>query len=208
MSFLLKGAFPAFWIVLTRLIHISIGYLIGPSSLGYILAPLFGAFGTTHQALFIYAAHMAFAAFTHPLHLITMLHLPTFSGTLFLTTPMRFIRVGIALVCMTLFFVHPIGSGCWYYTLYWLPAVAIGFFPQSSFVLQAVGSTLTTHAVGTVLWLYTHTTTSLFWHTLFYRVWAERIISASLLIIGYYGVIALKELIVSLQTRRGLCPLG
>ncbi|MBA2307171.1 hypothetical protein H0W26_03505 [Candidatus Dependentiae bacterium] len=186
------------------------GFSAFPFSLGYALSPLVGFYGTSTQMVFLYGAQTMLSFYLHPMNLLSSItHLPTVCGALFLTMDSRLFKGGIAALCIALFLLHPVGYTCSYYVAYWIPPVIIGLLSRKSVVLQAVGSTMTTHAVGSVIWLYTHDTTSLFWATLFYRVWAERLLCVTALVAGYYLVVLSKKAQSALyERRRKTCVIG
>jgi hypothetical protein len=81
-------------------------------------------------------------------------------------------------VAILAFWFHPIGQQAWFYALYWLIPIAVKFLPDKLF-LRSLGSTFTAHSVGSVLFLYTTPTTSLFWIALIPIVAIERLSFAS-----------------------------
>ena len=178
-----------------------------------------GFYSTPSHALLAYGIHTAITSYSHPLSILSCIaHIPTFCGTLFLTTHSQLLRVSISALCIGAFLLHPVGYLCSYYILYWIPPFIIGLLVSnkpsstslspSSLFLQAIGSTMTTHAVGSVIWLYTHTTTPAFWDALFCRVWAERSLFAAALIAGYYGVLMLKTVQIAFYRQEDQCPTG
>ncbi len=175
------------------LTSIKLSFILGSKlaffSLNQCLTPVIGFFAGTKENILIFGARtaitffwtgMGVAAFTY--------HLPTLSGTLYLTTTSRIVRAAVPLACILLFIAHPVGSASIVYTLYWFPLLLMSFkLPQSIF-LRSLASTLTTHAVGSTLWLYSHQTDPLFWHSLISIVWIERLLFASCMTAAYYGV--------------------
>lgn len=86
-------------------------------------------------------------------------------------------RAGVALVCMVLFILHPIGREAWQYSMYWwIPVLAV-FFPQSLF-FRSLGSTFTAHAVGGVVFLYAFNLPASLWLGLIPVVFVERMLFA------------------------------
>ncbi len=89
----------------------------------------------------------------------------------------RLTSAAVPLVCMALFIAHPIGSQAWQYSLYWLiPAIVLAL-PESLF-LRSLGSTMTAHAIGGIIWLYFIPTTAAFWMMLIPVVAFERTLFA------------------------------
>jgi hypothetical protein len=106
---------------------------------------------------------------------------------------------------MVTFLAHPIGKECLLYSCYWLIPVGLSYLSEPSIFLRSLMSTFTTHAVGSTLYLYTHDTTSLFWHTLIPQVWLERLTSALVLTACYYACISIIRLIHKLHVEDAIC---
>lgn len=158
-------------------------------SLNQCLTPVMGFFAGTQQNIVIFCIRtlialcwtgLGFCSFTY--------HLPTLAGTLFLTTNSRMLRVSLPLLSIILFMVHPVGAKSVLYCVYWLPPLIMSIKMPRSIFLQALASTLTTHAIGSTLWLYSHQTDPLFWHSLLSIVWLERVLFACCMTTAYYGV--------------------
>jgi hypothetical protein len=128
-------------------------------------------------------------------------HLPTFAGSLYLSSKNKTVVAIILLLCIGLFLLHPIGRSVPYYPVYWFIPLLIIYSHTSSIFLQSVGSTFTTHAVGTVIWIYSHQSTPLFWHTLFSQVWVERMVYACALTGAYYAFASIMKLLPLLNRR-------
>ena len=84
----------------------------------------------------------------------------------------------IPLVCMGLFWLHPVGQQAWFYALYWLIPLA-GKFLSKRLFFRSLGSTFTAHAVGSTLWLYTVPMPAEAWIALIPVVAMERILFAA-----------------------------
>jgi len=84
----------------------------------------------------------------------------------------------VPLVCMFLFMIHPQGQKAWFYSLYWLIPV-ICFFKKDRLILNALGSTFTAHAIGSVAFLYAFNLPASVWIGLIPVVFVERILFAS-----------------------------
>ncbi len=164
-------------------------------SLASCLAPLIGFFSGVSSAAIVYVTRTIYAVLVTQSIGSCLLHLPTLSGTLYLTTESRLAKALIPLTCILLFLVHPIGWSAWAYTLYWIPPFVLSFVPIRSIFLRSLACTLATHAVGSTVWLYTHQTTALYWHSLIGIVWIERLMSALLLTTGYYTVVGIIRLV-------------
>jgi len=83
--------------------------------------------------------------------------------------------LAVPLLCMVLFMAHPEGGKAWYYSLYWLIPV-ICFFKKDRLILNALGSTFTAHAVGSVAFLYAFNLPALVWIGLIPIVFMERML--------------------------------
>ena len=169
-------------------------------SLSSCLAPLIGFFSGVSSAAIVYVTRTIYAVLVTQSMGSSLLHLPTLSGTLYLTTESRLVKALIPLTCILLFLAHPVGCSAWTYTLYWIPPLVLSFLPMRSIFLRSLTCTLATHAVGSTIWLYTHPTTALYWHSLIGIVWIERLISALILTTGYYTILGIIRLAHSLQT--------
>lgn len=115
--------------------------------------------------------------------LISLYHIPSFCGALYFSALNslyhRIACAGIPILCVILFLMHPVGLSAWAYTLFWVLPLITLFIPSTSWFAHALGSTFTTHAVGSVLWLYTHTTLPEYWIALIPHVMVERLTIAS-----------------------------
>ena len=119
--------------------------------------------------------------------LLTAYHIPTLLASLYWAMPHVLIRMGIPLVSIVLFIVHPIGGQAWYYALYWLIPITLHMLPKrASLFTQALGSTFIAHGAGSVIWLYIMPTTPAFWVALLPLVAVERLLFASGMTLTYY----------------------
>lgn len=184
--------------IIQMLPRMSISSLIGLKGSSLVLAscvaPLIGFFSGVNSALLVYVLRTASIFIATPQVGSCTLYLPTLCGTFYLSTQSRLLKALIPLTCILLFLNHPIGLISWKYTLYWIPPLLLSFFTVQSIFLRALASTLATHAVGSVLWLYMHQTHQIYWHTLMNIVWFERLVCALILTAGYYAVIALRSI--------------
>lgn len=98
----------------------------------------------------------------------------------------------IPALCIGIFLCNPIGMQAWPYALLWVFPCVFPWLKRPSFFWQALASTLTTHAVGSVLWLYAHHLTAQEWLALTPITILERIsisvISTALFYLGRYLV--------------------
>ena len=90
----------------------------------------------------------------------------------------------VPLACMALFIINPIGAQAWYYSLYWLVPAIVLLLPENLF-LRSLGSTMTAHAIGGIIWLYFVPTTPAFWVALIPVVAFERLMFAGGISVSY-----------------------
>lgn len=164
-------------------------------SLRHAITPLLGIWGGLLSVILLFLGkgliHI-YAAFGS--RLLLFWHLPTLCGTLYFTLMRknalyaRIIATAPATICMMLFWIHPVGQTAFLYPIYWVIPVVVAIMNKKSFFLQALGSTFTAHAVGSVLWLYGGLLTSpVAWITLIPVVAYERIGFACLMTSIFYG---------------------
>lgn len=180
--------------VLLRLLgKLSLFRFASSFGLSAALAPLIGFFSSASLCFGFYALRTGmYLATSWHLASITY-YLPTLAGSLVLSARSRLIESLIPGLCIGTFIIHPIGGSSWLYSLYWLIPIGISILPQRSTFLRSLSSTFTTHAVGSVLYLYTHPTTSLFWYALIPQVWLERLAYALILTSCYYVILFITQ---------------
>lgn len=127
-----------------------------------------------------------------PLSFLHALHIPSLAGMLVWSTfyptlhatrmPSLSTRSLLALIpasCMLLFwFVAP---GAWLYGALWLFPIAAIIIPHRSSFLHALASTGTTHALGSIMWLFSHPMNTAAWQSLIPVACIERLLLAGLL---------------------------
>lgn len=89
---------------------------------------------------------------------------------------------------MGAFIAHPVGAQAWVYSLYWLVPIVLYAVRKKNMFLEALGSTFTAHAVGSVIWIYCDPMTPQAWLTLIPVVLVERLVFASGIVVAYYGI--------------------
>jgi hypothetical protein len=94
---------------------------------------------------------------------------------------------------MAAFIIHPVGSSAPLYTLYWLIPAVISLSGCSSVFLRSLASTFVAHAIGSIIWLHTHTITADMWNGLIGVVWAERMLFALSMTAVYYGITSIHN---------------
>jgi hypothetical protein len=148
--------------------------------------PLLGRYGGSTYSIVYYllrTLHMVLAKGSFSLAGLTY-YIPTLIGGLYsdlLVTNSMLKRTAMALVCMAcmvLFCCHEVGGQAWAYTLFWLIPIAVTQLAQPTVFLQALASTLATHAVGSVFWLYSNPMTPQVWLSLIPVVCLERFVFA------------------------------
>lgn len=182
----------SFFLEITKICKFS--YIIGSKttffSFTQILFPLSGLFSGVISSSFIFCIRTLILLISSklPLHLISVYHIPTFCGAVYLGTNNKFIKIVIPAICMFLFITDPIGKQAFLFSFYWFIPIIIALFPNSSIFIQTIGSTFTTHAVGSIIWLYTKNLDALTWNSLISVVWAERLIFAIAMTGVYYTI--------------------
>lgn len=163
-------------------------------SLSQCLLPAVGFFACPTTTVCAYSIRVCTAFLLMGISPLTALvyHIPSFCAALYLSTTSQAIKIALPMICMAIFMLHPTGSQAWAYSLYWLIPVALALIPSHTIYLQAVGSTFTAHAVGSVLWLFTHNLTPADWQSLIGVVWAERLLFAACITACYYIVTSIQ----------------
>lgn len=168
-----------------------ISFIVGSKAAFFSLSqcsfPLLGKFGakTVFSAYLLRSLYAFLKGFG--IYSTLLYHIPTLAGALYLSTSSKLFRVALPLICITLFVTHPVGRFAAPYALYWLIPIVVPFLPQR-FFFEALGSTFTTHAVGSIIWLYTRNLDAASWNGLISVVWAERLVFAVAMTIVYYGI--------------------
>ncbi len=145
--------------------------LIGP------LAALWTGFGFG-AAFFLLRRLVRGIMLGTPLFSIFSLYLPTFAAAWYFQTNSWILRVGVPIMCMVLFMVHPVGGQAWYYACYWLIPVVLYMMRTTHYFTEALGATFVAHGVGSVIWLYCIPTTPMLWTGLLPVVMLERLVCA------------------------------
>lgn len=123
-------------------------------SWSHVVLPLMGAFlGLLGSYLLIIRSILLLLAMLIGLKVQIFFGLPTLFASLYWSTESALLRIGVPLLCMLLFIVHPVGFYAAPYTLFWLIPIGAHFYADSR-LLTAMASTFTAHAVGSVMHLY------------------------------------------------------
>ncbi len=152
--------------------------------LGVAALPLSGAFGLLK--FFMGTSYS----------LLSLVRLPTLCGGLYWAKDHWFIRAGIPALCIIMFLAHPVGLAGWGYAMLWLIPIALYCADAlGSLFMTALGCTMTVHAVGSVLWLYTIPMTAELWWALIPVALGERIIFAAAMVLMYLVHLRLSSFI-------------
>ena len=108
------------------------------------------------------------------------------------------IRVAVPLAAMVLFWANPVGGQAWEYALFWLIPVACVFFFKDSLFAKSIGSTFTAHSIGSVIWLYSFSSTPAFWFALIPVVVYERLLFASGITVSFA---AMNSLLLKVENK-------
>ncbi len=127
---------------------------------------------------------------------------PGMAGGLYWSSRSIIIRFGVPLACMMLFIAHPVGGQAFLYSFYWLVPMALYFVKEKNCFLEALGSTLTAHAVGSTIWLYCLPATPAFWIALIPVVFVERLVFAGGMAVAYKVITYLFEALKEKVTQR------
>ncbi len=169
-----------------------------------MIAPLAGAFGGSLGVFGVgfmrLALHILLFGKISVLFLANFV--PGMAGGLYWSSRSIIIRLGLPLTCMALFIAHPVGNQAFLYSFYWLVPVALYFIKEENLFLKALGSTLTAHAVGSVIWLYCLPATPAFWLALIPVVFAERLVFAGGMTLAYKVMVYLLEALEKKVTQR------
>lgn len=164
------------------------------------IIPLSGAFGGIAGSSILSFARLLIGFFTVGIGSFKTLalYIPGFFGSLYWASQSAAVRIAIPALCMLLFTLHPVGSQAYAYSLFWLIPIALYFVPKKSLFLEALGSTYTAHAVGSVIWLYATEMSPATWLGLIPVGCAERILFAGGMTAAHVAI-AKIEAVVSAQ---------
>lgn len=161
-----------------------ISFIIGSQALFFTLTQLaipvigFSTDISTSFALFLVRSLVMGISSGQDIYMALVYHIPTFCGALAITRHFFLIRLIIPLSAVVIFISNPIGGQAWLYSTLWLIPCVITISSPNSFFLRALASTFTSHAVGSVIWLYTYHLTAQEWLTLMPITIIERCIYA------------------------------
>ncbi len=151
-----------------------------------VILPLAGAFGGLSGScgmLVLGLAMRLFATGAMPLAVLAY-HLPGFFAALYWGSS-KFWRIAPIMLCAFLFMAHPDGMSAAWYMIFWIIPLVVALQKSSSLFMTALGSTLSAHAVGTIVWLYAGHLASADFALLVPLVIVERLLFAMGMTIGY-----------------------
>ncbi len=158
--------------------------------------PLVGRFGCIRSSILYAIAQIGYKALTHKAFIIIIpnllvYHVPSFLGSLYMASSApyqanreqhklhAFLASSLVVACIIAFGCHKVGSTALPYTALWIAPALIPWLKTRNVFIHALAGTLITHAVGSVIWLYTHPTTPEFWLALIPLACAERLLLAT-----------------------------
>ncbi len=163
------------------------------------LMPLTGIIGMSYAIGAILLRYSWRICMLNASYSVLVYHLPGLCASYYWASKSRLISIGLPLLCMAIFIVHPVGFYAAPYVLYWFIPVVLGLLRISSPVASAFTSTFIAHAVGSVLWLYTIPMTSAQWLSLIPIVAVERCCFAGFMILVYYAGSAVRQAYTALK---------
>lgn len=178
-------------------------------SLSHCITPLIGSCSGFLGASLFFFVRSIVTALTLP-HLglfILLYHIPSFFGAVAFSNPTqafstykKIFLIFTILVCATLFIAHPVGMQAAPYALLWLIPLVLLVQKKSRVFFQALTSTFITHALGSVITLYTaNTLTHTQWISIMPIALVERFIFAVGITICYYSIQRIYSLITHPQ---------
>jgi hypothetical protein len=107
-------------------------------------------------------------------------------AAMYFGTKRNFIAV-IPLLCIALFWIHPIGDQVRFFALFWVIPV-LATFVRNNIFARSLGATFTAHAIGGVAYLYAFNVPAEVWAGLVPIVIFERLLFAAGITVSYYAV--------------------
>jgi hypothetical protein len=151
------------------------------------------ALGSQYSLLYVIFYVFTKSLCAYKLSFMFLLHrLPLFLATIVLQRRHVSTSVGLPLLAMILFCLHPVGSQAFYYSWYWFIPMIIYWFVQDSLYSRALSASFVAHAIGSVIWLYTGTISAQTWTALIPLVAVERLLIAGGMICSVYVFRSIK----------------
>jgi len=166
--------------------------------------PLAGSFWGLSGSFMVYGLRTMLRLVTVGLTGAQMLNgVPTLCASLYLGSSHWSIRCILPIICMIVFWLHPVGLAAGVYALYWLIPVVIFYSKSNHLFVNALGSTFVAHGVGSVIWLYTVPMEPATWLALIPIVAVERLLFATGMVIAHGAIqAAAKRVSVVAQLKR------
>lgn len=170
-----------------------LSYILGSQAAFFttsqFVGPLIGFWGGVIGSVIACLLRTGISWYALGLSVALAYHIPTLCGALYIASNSRMYKIMGALLAITIFITHPVGSQAYYYSFYWFIPVLIALSNTRSIFLLNLGSTFMTHAVGSIIWLYTHALTATDWQLLCAVVWYERLLLALGMTVVYYSAV-------------------
>lgn len=180
-------------------------YIIGSKaaffSLSQAIAPVIGFYASSSSVFIVYALRTLVHFFVLGLSAASFFyHVPTLFAALYISQESRITKALIPVVCILLFLAHPVGLQTAWYTLYWVLPLIVAFINTKSIFMRALASTLVSHAVGTLIWLYAGLLSAESIVAVATIAWLERLVFALALTAAYYGINYCLSLLEKVRT--------
>ena len=186
------------WVAFKAVSFMKTSFVVGSFwtsfSLSNGIGPLAGAFGGFLGSALFFLGNIIVALLLKKsitLSFLAFSGIPTFFASLYWASSSVIVRALVPFSCMVLFLLHPIGLQAAPYALFWLVPLALAFQRNQSLFAVALGSTFVSHAVGSVIWLYTTQMDASYWYALLPVVPVERLLYAVGMTIGYRMLLTL-----------------
>ncbi len=133
------------------------------------------------------------------LGLFLLNRIPLFFAAWSYRMPTAITSMVVPLNCFLLFILHPMGAQAWPYALYWFIPVVIYTLGYHTIFLKALSSVFVAHALGSVIWLYTHDMSPEIWLALIPIVAIERLLMALGVLLGEQIIASSKDLVSKMK---------
>ena len=195
-------------IVLKAISFYKISFILGSQTAFFngssVAIPLVGFFAGSVGSVLLCLIRMSnwYLFSSGSLHLLSFV-IPGFCASLYWATQKSSIRFWLPLLCMAAFVAHPVGRDAFVYTFYWLIPLVLYVSKRQNVWTDALGSTFVAHAVGSVIWLYTTTTTASLWLSLLPVVAVERLLCAAGMVSICYAYSIANHVFANVARRMG-----
>ncbi len=161
------------------------------------VAPISGFFFNYKLNILVYISRIFIFMLNGINPILALLHhMPSFCGSLYLNTKSRILKIIIPVFAILLFLNNSDITKsdiitklyCLYFAVPILLNLINNKFINRSIFFNCLASTFTTHAVGSILWLYTHKFDQTLYHKLITIVWAERLLFAAIMTTAIHAI--------------------